>query len=197
MKLYHQPRSRSTRIRWALEEIGAPYELAEITREFKQTPEYRAVHPLGRSPALVLDGGPMFESAAMILQVADLHPEASLIGPVGSHARALHYQWAFFAMIELEGPASDIARQLWKSDGDPIEEVLVKARARLATAIGLVVSTLGDRSFLVDDRFSVADITVGGVLSFVRTAGLDTLPADVLGYVDSLEARDARVRAYS
>ena len=61
MKLYHQPRSRSTRVLWALEEIGAPFELQVMTREFKQTPEYRALHPLGKSPVAVLADGPMFE----------------------------------------------------------------------------------------------------------------------------------------
>ena len=197
MKLYHQPRSRSTRARWALEESGVPFELELMTREFKQTAEYRAIHPLGKSPAAVLAEGPMFESAAMVLHAADRAPDAGLIGPVGSYARALHYQWAFYAMTEIEGPAGDIARQLWKSDGDPIQEVIEKAKARLAPAIGLVVAALGDRSFLVDDRFSVADILVGGVLSFVRTAELDALPAAVVGYVDALEARPARVRAYS
>ena len=197
MKLYHQPRSRSTRARWALEEAGAPFELEVMTREFKQTPEYRAIHPLGKSPAAVLPEGPMFESAAMVLHAADRAPEAGLIGSLGSYARALHYQWAFFAMTELEGPCMDIARQLWKSEGEPIAEVVEKAKVRLAAATDLVISSLDGRSFLVNERFSVADILVGAVLSFVRTAELDTLPDAVLPYVDSLEARHARDRAYS
>ncbi len=197
MKLYHQPRSRSTRVLWALEEIGAPFELHVMAREYKQTPEYRKVHPLGKSPAAIVDGGPMFESGAMVLHVADLHPAAGLIGPLNSYARAQHYQWAFFAMTELEGPAMDVARQLWKSDADPIAEIVDAARGRLQAAIGTVVDALAGGDHLVDGTFSVADILVSGVLSFVRTAGLDELSAAILPYVDAIESRPARERAYA
>ena len=66
----------------------------------------------------------------MILHIADLCPEAGLIGPLGSYSRALQYQWCFFGMTEIESALMDIARQLWK-EGDPIEraeEHLQKAR---------------------------------------------------------------------
>ena len=57
MRLHHQPRSRSTRVLWLLEELGTPFDLTVMSREDKQTPEYRALHPLGRSPVLEEDGG--------------------------------------------------------------------------------------------------------------------------------------------
>jgi glutathione S-transferase len=195
MKLYHQPRSRSTRVLWALEEIGAPFDLQVITREFKQTPEFRAVHPLGKSPAAVLDGGPMFESAAMVLQAADLHPEAGLIGSIGSYERALAYQWGFFAMTELEGPLMDVARQMW-SDGDVHDDVVAAARARFEKAADAVTASLVD-GYLIGGRFSVADLLVGGVLSFARTAELAPVPDGLAAYLDGLEARPARARAYA
>jgi glutathione S-transferase len=194
MRLHHQPRSRSTRVLWLLEEIGEPFDLTVMPREAKQTPEYRALHPLGRSPALETDDGPLFESAALILQLADLHPEADLIGPLGSYSRALHYQWCFFGMTEIESALMDIARQLWK-DGEPIEEVVDRATARFVKAAAVVEQALGDRDYLVDDRFSVADIVVGSVLAFTRTGQLTELPEGVHDYVDRLEARPARQRA--
>ncbi len=83
MRLHHQPRSRSTRVLWLLEELGAPFDLTVMAREAKQTPEYLALHPLGRSPALETDEGPLFESAALILHIADQHLDAGLIGPLG------------------------------------------------------------------------------------------------------------------
>ena len=118
MRLHHQPRSRSTRVLWLLEELGTPFDLTVMSREEKQTPEYRALHPLGRSPVLEEDGGPIFESAALILHLADQNLDAGLIGPLGSHERGLHYQWCFFGMTELESALMDIARQVW-SDGEP------------------------------------------------------------------------------
>src|SRR3978361_442175 len=130
MQLYHQPRSRSARVLWLCEEAGATIDVTMLAREHKQTDEYRALHPLGRSPVLVGEGGAIFESAALILHLADLHPAAGLIAAPGSHERALQYQWAFFAMVELEGPLIDVARQLWKESGDPIAEIQEAAIGR-------------------------------------------------------------------
>ena len=74
MRLYHQPRSRSTRVLWLAEEAGAPVDVVVIAREEKSTDDYRKMHPLGRSPAYVEDGGPVFESAALCLHLADRIP---------------------------------------------------------------------------------------------------------------------------
>ena len=122
MRLYHQPRSRSTRVLWLAEEAGAPIDVVVIAREEKSTDDYRKMHPLGRSPAYVEEGGPVFESAALVLHLADRHPEAGLIAPPGSHERALQYQWAFFAMTELEATLIDAAREMWKESGEPDTE---------------------------------------------------------------------------
>src|SRR2546423_7764879 len=84
-RLYYMPRTRSSRVLWLLEEIGAPYDLTEIRGAQRRSGEHLLRHPLGRVPALQLgDGATMFESAAICLQLADLNPGAGLIGPVGS-----------------------------------------------------------------------------------------------------------------
>jgi len=194
MRLHHQPRSRSTRVLWLLEEIGEPFDLTVIAREAKQTPAYRALHPLGRSPALETDDGPVFESTALILHIADLHPEAGLIAPLGSYSRALQYQWCFFGMTEIESAMMDIARQLW-NEGEPVEEVVDAAPRRFLKTTDVVAGTLADRDYLVDDEFSVADVVVGSVLAFARTGEVTELPDGVVDYVDRLEARPARQRA--
>src|SRR3954453_9492992 len=102
MRLHHQPRSRSTRVLWLLEELGTPFDLTVMSREEKQTPEYRALHPLGRSPVLEEDGGPVFESAPRIPPLPDQSLDADLIGPLGSHERGLHFQWCCEGMTELD-----------------------------------------------------------------------------------------------
>src|SRR3954452_4194095 len=194
MRLHHQPRTRSTRVLWLLEELGAPFDLTVMTREDKQTPEYRALHPLGRSPVLEEDGGALFESAALILHIADQHLDAGLIGPLGSYARGLQYQWCFFGMTEAESALMDIARQKW-SDGEPDAGIVERATARYLAAAGVIEAALGNDEYLVENTFSVADIVVGSVLGFARTGELTELPAGVVGYVDRLEARPARQRA--
>src|SRR5581483_2225318 len=111
MRLYHVPRTRSTRVVWALEETGADFDVTVLAREDRQTPEHRARHPLGRVPVLEDDDGFVFESAGLCLHVADLHPEAGLTAPPGSHERALIYQWAFFAMTDLETAVIEAASE--------------------------------------------------------------------------------------
>ena len=197
MRLYHQPRSRSTRVLWLAEEAGAPVDVVVIAREEKFTDEYRKMHPLSRSPAYVEDGGPVFESAALVLHLADRHPEAGLIAAPGSYERALQYQWAFFAMTELEAPLVETARQMWKDSGEPDAAIMQAALARFERGAALIEATLDGGDYLVAGSFSVADIIVGGVLSFARTAEITDLPPGLVPYVDGLEARPARRRAYT
>ena len=195
MRLHHQPRSRSTRVLWLLEELDVPFELTVISRDVKRTPEYRALHPLGRAPVLEEDGGPVFESAALILHIADQNIDAGLIAPLGSHERALQYQWAFFGMTDSEGALVDIARQLWKDSGEPDAEIIERAAGRFAATAGVIEAALGEDEYLVGNAFSVADIIVGSVLGFARTGELTEIPAGVVPYVDRLEVRPARQRA--
>ncbi len=195
MRLHHQPRSRSTRVLWLLEELGIPFDLTVMSREAKQTPEYRALHPLGRAPVLEEEGGPVFESAALILHLADQNLDAGLIAPVGSHERALQYQWCFFGMTDVESALVDIARQLWRSDGSPDADVVDRATARFVATVSVIEAALDDADYLVADSFSVADIVVGSVLGYARTAELTELPAGVVPYIDRLDARPARQRA--
>lgn len=195
MRLHHQPRSRSTRALWLLEELGVPFDLTVMSREDKQTPEYLALHPLGRSPVLEEEGGPVFESAALVLHLADKHLDAGLIAPLGSHERALQYQWCFFGMTDIEGALMDIARQIWKDSGEPDADIVERATERFVATVGVIEAAVGDGEYLVGDAFSVADIIVGSVIGFARTGKLTELPAGVVPYVDRLEARPARQRA--
>ncbi len=195
MRLHHQPRSRSTRVLWLLEELGIPFDLTVISREAKQTPEYRALHPLGRAPVLEEDGGPVFESAALLLHIADQNLDAGLIAPLGSHERALQYQWCFFGMTDIEGALMDIARQVWQDAREPDAGIIERATTRFVATAGVVAGALGDDDYLVGNAFSVADIVIGSVLGFARSGELTELPANVASYVDRLEARPARQRA--
>jgi glutathione S-transferase len=180
---------------WLLEELGIPFDLTVISRDVKQTPEYRALHPLGRAPVLEEEGGPVFESAALLLHIADQNLDAGLIAPLCSHERALQYQWCFFGMTDIEGALMDIARQLWQDVAEPDAGIIERATARFVATAGVIERALGDDEYLVANSFSVADIVVGSVLGFARTGELTELPVGVVPYVDRLEARPARQRA--
>jgi glutathione S-transferase len=189
-RLYYMPRTRSSRVLWLLEEIGAPYDLTEIKGAQRRSSEHLLRHPLGRVPALRLDDGvTMFESAAICLQLADLNPDAGLIGPVGSTARGLVYQWVVFAVSELEAPLFRWIRELREGANDS------PARERFADAATAVQSALAEREWLVDDRFSVADVMCASVLGGANTRGLLEPWPGLEAYVRRGEARPAYARA--
>lgn len=171
-----------------LEEVGEPYELVMVTREDE---EHRGRHPLGRVPALEDDQGVIFESAAICLYVADLHPEAGLSAEPGTHERGLIYQWAVFAPAELEPPLIESAIH---AQSDPERSAV--ARKRFDAGVAAVAGALGDGGYLVGGRFTVADIMVGSALGWVARAGLaDTLPENLKTYIVRLTARPAYQRA--
>jgi glutathione S-transferase len=173
-----------------LEEAGAPYELTLMTRDERQTDEHRVRHPLGRVPVLEDSEGFLFESAGLCLHIGDLYPGAELNWPLGTHERALVYQWTLFAMTELE-PATVEFRQHREDDQARAQA----AAERLQLAAAVVEEALDGHDYLVGDRFSVADIVCGAVLLYAKGAGLvDALPR-INSYIDQLEARPARQRA--
>jgi glutathione S-transferase len=180
------------RVAWLLEEIGAPYELTSVSAEEAREGEHLARHPLGHVPVLETEGEVLFESTAICLYLADQHPEAGLIGPVGSHDRAAVYQWALFAMTELEPPIVEFA---WHSQGDPVRAAAGADRFRAGAAV--IERTLEGREFLVQDRLTVADIVTGAVLAGATRRRLLPHPdlPRVSAYVERLIARPALVRA--
>ena len=190
MRLYHTPGSRSTRVLWLLEEIGAPYDLTLVGREERQADEHRARHPLGRVPVVEEDGGFVFESAAILFHLADLHPEASLIGPLGSHERALVYQWTLFAMTELE---AEVVKFAAGRESDP--ERAETGRERFRAAAQVIENALAGHEYLVGDRFTVADLACGAVLIFGKRFELIEGMPSVDAYIERLEARPPRQRA--
>ena len=191
-RLYHLPRSRSTRVLWTLEELGEPHEVSILTREESRGAQHRTRHPLGRNPVIADDGEHLFESAAIVLALADRDPQGRLSFPLRSRERELVYQWAFFAMLEIEVPTV-VARD--EKERDPERHAAARERVREAAAV--IEAVLDGKEFIVGDRFSAADIVLGSVLIFARDQGLlDGFPA-ISRYTDALIARAARANAYS
>ena len=190
-RLYHMPPSRSTRILWMLEEIGEPFDVTIVEREDRRSPAHLARHPLGRVPVIEDDGNFLFESAAIALALADRHPEAELSFPLGSRERDLVYQWVLFAMLEIERPAG-VARDTRESD----PERSAAAREQVAAAAAVVEAALRGHEFIVDDRFTAADVVLGAVLAFARRVGALDDSAEVTRYLDALARRPAHIAAY-
>jgi glutathione S-transferase len=190
LRLYYMPRTRSSRVLWLLAEIGAPCELMKLAPEERKSAEHLVRHPLGRVPALELDDGTiMFESAAICLQLADLHPDAGVIPPPGSAERALVYQWVLFGMTELEGP---LYRWLSEVAEDSPESA---SRERFAQAAAALETALEGRDWLLGDLFTVADVVCASVLGSARSRGLLGEWPGLQAYVERGAARPAFIEA--
>jgi glutathione S-transferase len=192
-RLYHREGAgRPRRVRWAFEEAGAPYDLVVMTQEEGKGEEHARRHPLGRVPVLETDDGLLFESAALCLHVADLNPQAELIPPPGTYERGQVYQWSIFAMTELEPALIRAYRARSGSDS----EAQARAEERLDKAWAALAAALDGRDYIVD-RFTIADVVVGGVLESTRRFDLLPDEPNVLAYLERLDARPAKQRAYA
>lgn len=109
--LYYSPGAASMVVHWLLIELGAPYELhaVDLSAREQKSPEYLALNPNGVVPTLVIDGAPMHEAAAMLLLLADAHPEAALAPSPHDPERGAYYQW----MLHLANAVQPLFRLWW------------------------------------------------------------------------------------
>jgi glutathione S-transferase len=192
LQVFHREHAgRPRRVLWMLEEIGEPYELTIMNWEQGSSAEHRARQPLGRVPVVQDDEGYVFESAAICLHLADRHPDAGLIAGLGTHARALAYQWSVFAPAELEPPLIEGA--IFR-EAQP--ERAAKARGRFFKAANAVAERLDGHDYLVQERFGVADVLISTALSFAKRAKFpEPLPPVLDDYLGRLFERPAYQRA--
>lgn len=193
MRIYHREYAgRPIRAAWTLEEAGRDYEILEMTTEEGKSGEHRARHPLAKVPVLEDDDGALlFESAAIVLHIADSFPEAALIPAPGTRERALVYQWTVFGPAEMEAPLIEHAIY---AQTDP--ERSGKARKRFDERVEAVSAALDSRPHLIGEQFTVADVMVGSALGFTAKVGFaEELPENLREYMARLEARPAYQRA--
>ena len=194
IRVFHREHAgRPLRVVWTLEELGHPYDIEVMTYEEGRSAEHVARHPLARVPVIEDDDGVVFESAAICIHLADLHPDVGLMPPLGTHDRALAYQWSVFAPAELEPPLIEAAIF---ATAQP--ERAEKARNRFAAAAEAVGRSLDGAEYLVGSRFTVADVLIGSALAFTSRAGFpEVLGPTVRDYVARLQERPAYQAALS
>jgi glutathione S-transferase len=169
LTLYHAPKSRSTRILWLLEELGAPYELVyvDIARmDGSGGPDPRNPHPDKKVPALVHDGTLVTESAAVVLYLTDLYPEAGIGRPIGDPERGPYLTWLFYYAGVIE-PVVHF-HYFGLADNEALRRTF-RGKPELDRRIA---DALAAHPYLVGDRFSGADIMVVSLAQYAR----DMLP---------------------
>ncbi len=188
LTLFHAPRSRSSRLVWLIEELGADCRIdyCDIRRmDGSGEPDPRNPHPDGKVPALIHDGGLVTESAAVALYLTDLFPKSGLGAPVGSRDRAAYLTWLAWSAGELE-PAM-WGRISGAVDTDP------QAEARYEQAMSRLLEALWIAPWLMGERFTAVDVMIGASLGW----GRDCLPDSPLFdlYLERLSQRPAWIRA--
>jgi len=170
LTLFHAPQSRSSRIVWLLEEIGADYDIryVDIFRNLTGTGgrDTANPHPDGKVPALLHRDALVTESAAVALYLTDLFPEAGLGASVGSPERATYLTWLAWTAGEME-PA------YWaKISGQTESDRL--AQARYDAVVARLFEALERGPYLMGERFTAVDVMVGSALSWGREYSPDS-----------------------
>ena len=190
--LYHAPRSRSSSIVWLLEELETPYsiELVPIVYGNGQgaaAPEsYRRIHPHKKVPAIDHDGVLVHECAAIALYLADAFPKAGLAPPIGDPRRGPYVTWLAY----------------WAGPMNAISTARFRGWDKEATGLGtfedmetFMVRTLEAHPYIVGEKFTAADVLVGGALDFFVGGGLLEKRKVYEDYMKRLSERPAKARA--
>lgn len=187
--LYEFGPTRSARCHWTLLELNLPFEGIEA-RSMIGTDELRKFHPLGKLPAAVIDGRPLFESGAICTYLADACPDKGLIARPGTWERALHDQWVCFTFAEVEAWLWHSAKHTFVyPEEERIGEVIAPNGREARKSVAVVNDVLSGSDYLIGSAFSVTDIIMSYALNWARRAGLTEGLDAVNAYLDRLYER--------
>lgn len=184
---------RDLRLRWALEEVGRPYQVRLLDHKTVKAAEHRGLQPFGQVPTYEGDGVSLFESGAILLHIARTYPGLLPADPQdAAHAE----QWLFAAMNSVEPAVQDYAictvfeaDRPWADERKPLSQKRVRGRLQDLSA------RLGDKSWLEGEGFTVGDLMMVCVLRGLGGSGLLEEYPNVAAYLVRAEARPAFQRA--
>jgi glutathione S-transferase len=192
LMLYHAAPSRSSIVRWMLEEIGEPYDIhpVSLSKGDNRAPDYLAVNPMGKVPALRHGDVVITESAAICTYLADEFPRAKLNVPIGDPRRGPYLKWLFFgpsciepAMMDRAFPRKEEARRAALGYGD------------FDTVMDVVAKAVASGPYILGDQFTAADVVIGSGLRFGMMFKLLPERGEFVAYAGRLAQRPALARA--
>ena len=186
--------ARDTRVRWALEEVGQPYEVRLVSFGAMKEPPHLRLHPFGQIPTYEEGDLVLFETGAIVLHLAQRH--AGLL-PVDANAQARAVTWMFAAVNTVEPPVLDlVVAKIHEGDKPWSKERLPLVEERIRQRLVQLSARLGDAEWL-DGAFSAGDLMMVSVLLRLRPSGiLDEFPR-LAAYVARGEMRPAYQRAFA
>ena len=185
--------ARDMRVRWALEEVGQPYEVRLLSFSEMKEPAHIKLHPFGQIPTYEEGDLALFESGAIVFHIAERY--AGLL-PDDASARARAITWMFAALDTVEPPIFDRSlAMILEHDKSWYQERLPMLEDRVRVRLGQLSSRLGDAEWL-DDAFSAGDLLMVTVLRRLIGSGLLEKYPNLCAYVARGEARPAYKRAF-
>ncbi len=189
---YTNPMSRGRIIRWMLEEVGQPYrtEVLDYASTMK-APEYLAINPMGKVPALRHGDTVITECAAICAYLADAFPSAGLAPPHAHRLRGPYYRWLFFGAGPLEAAWTNQAMGFVT----PPDKQRMAGYGNFTLVLDTLEAVISDAPYLAGDNFTAADLYIGAQLGFGLQFGMIEKRPAFVEYVGRLSARPAAVRA--
>ncbi len=185
--------ARDMRVRWALEEVGQPYEVRLLSFKAMKEPAHLALHPFGQIPTYEEDGLALFESGSIVFHIAERH--AGLL-PDDAKARARAITWMFAALSTVEPPIIDRAiARIQERDQIWYQQRLSMIDERIHQRLNELSDRLGSADWL-EDAFSAGDLLMISVLLRLKDSGLLQEYPNLCAYVARGEARPAYKRAF-
>ena len=199
---YYAPMSTAVRTTWAVEELGVPCERVkvDISKKETKTPAFLKLNPNGVVPLLVVDGTPIFESTAILIYLGETYGVDKGMYPPPGLKRAETLKWIVWANVGFMDPLGRWARNT--ASYIPAEQHNAKAaeagKKDLGAALQIVDDALAGKSYLVDDKFSLADLAVTSYLGWLKHMGYDYTPfKNVQAWADRCLGRPAAVKVNS
>ena len=186
--------ARDTRVRWALEEVGQPYEVRLVSFKQMKEPAHLALHPFGQIPTYEEGDLALFETGSILFHIAQRHPG---LLPADANARARAITWMFAALSTVEPPILELANaRLMESDKPWTKERLPLVMDRVRDRLKQLSAHLGGADWL-DGGFSAGDLMMVHVLQRLKPSGILGEYANLADYVARAEARPAFKRAFA
>lgn len=192
LTLYHAAPSRSSIVRWMLEELGEPYDihLLSLSKGEQSAPDFLAVNPMGKVPALKHGSAVITEGAAICTYLADEFPHVRLNIPVGDPRRGPYLKWLFFSPSCIEPAVTDRA---FPRKEEPRRAML--GYGDFDTVMDVVANAVEPGPYLMGEQFTAADVVVGSMLRWGMMFNLLPKRPEFEAYVARLEQRPALQRA--
>ena len=186
--------ARDTRVRWALEEVGQPYDVRLVSFAEMKQPPHMALHPFGQIPTYEEGTLALFETGSIVLHIAERH--AGLL-PEGADARARAITWMFAAINTVEPPILELQNAvLLERDKPWADERLLLVKDRVRDRLKQLSARIGGAEWL-DGAFSAGDLMMVSVMLRLRPSGILDEFQNLAAYVVRGEARPAYKRAFA